>query len=141
VLPGLIGGTVVAGGLLPPVTVVPVAPATDAIAAAPAVVPVYVPQPVAAALSADPTATAVTVAPVAADPVASVGPTQRAAVVQTARYLRIKNNTGEGLRVFVQHYSQTANGEWAWLPVDPRTSTRAEEYRVGPGTDAVLATP
>src|SRR5256885_350344 len=55
VFPGLIGGTVVAGGLLTPVTAIPVAPAIDAVAAAPTVVPVpvYVPQPVAAAVPAD----------------------------------------------------------------------------------------
>jgi hypothetical protein len=141
VLPGLVGGTVVAGGFLPPVTFVRPVPVINVVTAAPDVVPVpvYVPQPV-AAVPADPNAGAVAVAP--AGPEASTGPTQQAAaVVQTARYLRVKNNTGEGLRVFVQHYSQTANGEWAWLPKDPRTSTQAEEYRVAPGTDAVLGTP
>src|SRR5206468_448211 len=54
--------------------------------------------------------------------------------------LRIKNNTGEGLKVYVQHYSRTETGEWAWLPADPRTDTKAEEYRIDAGKDTVLAT-
>jgi hypothetical protein len=134
VLPGLVGETVAVGGLLPPVVTVPVGTAT--VDMAQAAVPVYIPQPV-AAVPPEPVA----VTTVAANTEARLMPTQPVtAGVQTARYLRIKNNTGEGLRVYVQHYSQMATGEWAWLPADPKSSARGDEYRVAPGTDAVLAT-
>jgi hypothetical protein len=128
VMPGLVGGTtIVAGGFVPSMAA---APADPAVVEVP--VPVYIPQPAA------PTADPVAVEPVAADPVASTTPTP--ALRLTERHLRITNNTGERLTVYVQHLSRTATGEWAWLPADPRADAKAEEFQVEAGADAVLAT-
>jgi hypothetical protein len=69
---------------------------------------------------------------------ASSYPPTVAAIQQTERYLKIKNNTGDRLRVYVQHYSMTAGGEWAWLPDRPGENLAPFGYDFEPGEEAVL---
>jgi len=133
-MPGLVGGTVVAGGLLRPVA------AADPV---PVEVPVPVPVPVEVPVQVPAPAAAPNAVANAAEPAPAAGPELAmpvAAQRMVERSLRIKNNTGEMLRVLVQHYSLTAAGDWAWLPADPRTSPAADEYQIEAGKDVTLAT-
>jgi hypothetical protein len=65
-------------------------------------------------------------------------PPAMTAIRQTERYLKIKNNTGERLRVYVQHYSLTAGGEWVWQPARPGEKVAPFGYDFEPGEEAVL---
>lgn len=50
--------------------------------------------------------------------------------------LRVVNNTGEPLRVYLQ-YETLVNGRWTWLPADPKNP--ALTYSWGPGDDFFVA--
>jgi hypothetical protein len=65
-------------------------------------------------------------------------PPAMTAIRQSERYLKIKNNTGERLRVYVHHYSLTAGGEWVWQPARPGENVAPFGYNFEPGEEAVL---
>jgi hypothetical protein len=60
-------------------------------------------------------------------------------VVQTRRYLRVKNDTQERLTVYVQYRTLTTKDRWAWFPVDPEQSEKAAVYVFEPGEEADLS--
>jgi hypothetical protein len=54
---------------------------------------------------------------------------------QNQRYLRVKNDTGQKLTVWVRYRAPGEDGNWAWLPGD----SDAVEYELGPGEETYLA--
>jgi hypothetical protein len=54
---------------------------------------------------------------------------------QNQRYLKVKNDTGQKLTVWVRYRSLDGNGDWAWLP----GSGDAMEYQLEPGQETYLA--
>jgi hypothetical protein len=60
---------------------------------------------------------------------------RKLAVLQTQRYLKIKNETNEILTVFVQYRTEVQPDEWVWLPADPKKSTNAVTQQVLPGKE------
>jgi hypothetical protein len=62
---------------------------------------------------------------------------QPAAVKQTRRYLRVKNDTGEKLTLFVQYRTVTRSGAWKWFPADPG-SEGAVSFELKVGEEANL---
>jgi hypothetical protein len=60
--------------------------------------------------------------------------------MQTQRYLRVKNDTGEKLTVHVQYRTITDRDQWAWVPADPRQSAdQVATFDVEPGADVPLS--
>jgi hypothetical protein len=59
-------------------------------------------------------------------------------VMQVQCHLRVKNDTKEKLKVYVQYRTAGDDGEWAWLPADPKASEKAVVYELEPGEEAVL---
>jgi hypothetical protein len=49
------------------------------------------------------------------------------------RILRVHNNTGERLRVWVQYRTLADSQTWTWQPADPRRSRRAVVFDLNPG--------
>jgi hypothetical protein len=58
---------------------------------------------------------------------------------QVERFLRIRNQTGEGLTVWVQYRTRDENGNWSWLPADPRQSDDATEFQIPAAQTAFLS--
>jgi hypothetical protein len=56
---------------------------------------------------------------------------------QNARYLQVKNDTGEKLTIYVQIRTEV-NNAFTWLPADPETSKRALVFELQPGEDVYL---
>ena len=54
-----------------------------------------------------------------------------AAVPQEQRYLQIRNDTGKPVTIWVQYYSKTEQGQWAWFPADPAQSSKGIAYEIG----------
>jgi hypothetical protein len=57
--------------------------------------------------------------------------------VFTSRFLKVKNETGEPLKVFVQFRGKT-DTKWAWTPADPSDSKDALTYNLKPGQEMFL---
>jgi hypothetical protein len=53
--------------------------------------------------------------------------------VQAQRFLRLENDTGEPLTVYVQYRCLTGEGAWTWFPANPASSTDAVTTRLDPG--------
>jgi hypothetical protein len=72
-------------------------------------------------------------------PVATAATTEEAPVVlQTRRYLSVKNETEERITLYVQYYTRTTKGTWEWFPANPESSDKAVVYDVAPGQEAAL---
>ena len=56
--------------------------------------------------------------------------------VRQVSLLKVVNHTGETLRIHLQ-YEALVNGQWTWLPADPKDSTLS--YTVAPGQSSFLA--
>jgi hypothetical protein len=57
---------------------------------------------------------------------------------QDHRYLRVKNDTGEKLTVFVQYQTLSQSKGWTWYPVAPGSGSKAVAYVFAPGQEADL---
>lgn len=78
----------------------------------------------------------------------SPGDDEAAAAVDTSlpeqveRFLRVKNDTGQKLRVRIQYRGLNADKTgYEWLPADPAKSTRGLVYEFDPGETTYLALP
>jgi hypothetical protein len=59
--------------------------------------------------------------------------------VQVQRYLRIKNDTGEKLTVYVQYRTLVDRDQWLWVPADPRQSPdEVATFEVAAGSETFL---
>jgi hypothetical protein len=65
--------------------------------------------------------------------VADVGNGGQGAVLQNRRFLRIFNNSGERLKVWLQYNVPDAQDEGSWVPADPAKSVEAIPYDLLPG--------
>jgi hypothetical protein len=109
-------------------------PAPVVIAAAPGgIVNNFVPVPVfmpSDASDIDPGDPLMRVLPAVFQPDAPAAPPAPVAVPQPAdqafacRYVRIQNDTGENLKVFIQYRTQTDQGKWLWFPTMPAVDAR-----------------
>jgi hypothetical protein len=62
----------------------------------------------------------------------------------SCRYIRVHNNTGENLKVFVQYRTRTDKGEWGWFPTPPGEAGECQCFDFKDGmtadlTDAAIA--
>jgi hypothetical protein len=57
---------------------------------------------------------------------------------QTERFLKLKNATGEKLKVSIQFFTEVDEGRSVWVPANPRTSARALVMELAPGASAIL---
>jgi hypothetical protein len=57
---------------------------------------------------------------------------------QDRRYLRVKNDTGAKLTVYVQYQTLSQSKGWTWYPVVPGSEPRAVAYVFAPGQEADL---
>lgn len=57
--------------------------------------------------------------------------------VFTSRFVKVKNDTAEPMKVFLQFRGQT-DKKWAWLPADPSDSKDALVYDLKPGQEMYL---
>jgi hypothetical protein len=57
------------------------------------------------------------------------------AVTQTRRYLKVKNDTGSKLTVWLHYRTLTTGDEWKWFPKDGRKAVR---YELDPGEETYL---
>src|SRR5262249_62389407 len=57
---------------------------------------------------------------------------------QTQRYLKVKNDTGGKLKVFVQYRAKTDKGAWVWLPASPEDSAKALVFELADGEAVYL---
>jgi hypothetical protein len=55
-----------------------------------------------------------------------------------AAYLRIENQTGEKIRVFVQFRALNERDEWVWQPANPKESDKGDRYTYDVSESAVL---
>jgi hypothetical protein len=60
------------------------------------------------------------------------------APVQTRRILRVKNDTGGRLRVFVQYHTLNDQNQWAWYPVDPGQAPKGVSCIFDPGEETTI---
>jgi hypothetical protein len=58
--------------------------------------------------------------------------------MQTERFLKIRNDSGVKLTVFVHHRTYTSEGSWAWYPADPSQSDQALSFEIEPGAETYL---
>lgn len=63
---------------------------------------------------------------------------QRDVAVQSRRYLRIKNEAGEKLTVYVQYYTVSEQDRWQWFPAKPGEAAQAKHYQLDPGEETYL---
>ena len=63
---------------------------------------------------------------------------QRDVAVQSRRYLRIKNEAGEKLNVYVQYYTVSDQNRWLWFPARPGEAAQAKHYQLDPGEETYL---
>jgi hypothetical protein len=75
---------------------------------------------------------------VPASPAGSADAAASAATWQTCRYLRVKNNTGEKLTVYLQYRTWTTKRCYAWYPADPATSDQVLVFEIAPGAETDL---
>jgi hypothetical protein len=61
-----------------------------------------------------------------------------AAVLQSERLLKIRNDSGVKLTVFVQYRTQTDQGTWSWFPADPSQSDQALSFEIEAGAETYL---
>jgi hypothetical protein len=59
-------------------------------------------------------------------------------VLQSQRRLKIRNDSGSKLTVYVQYRTCTANGNWVWYPNDPSQSGQAAAFDIEAGTETYL---
>jgi hypothetical protein len=69
---------------------------------------------------------------------APVAEADEEAAVQNQRYLRVKNDTGKKLTVWVQYRTQTDGDEFAWVPNDPAKSDAAVGFEIDAGEEVDL---
>jgi hypothetical protein len=60
------------------------------------------------------------------------------AMPQEQRYLQIQNDSGKPLTIWVQYYTKTNQGNWAWFPVDPAVSSTGDSYDIAAGQTTFL---
>jgi len=58
--------------------------------------------------------------------------------VFTKRFLKVKNDSGMPMKVFVQYRGQDDNKKWAWLPADPNDSKDALVFDLAVGEETFL---
>lgn len=63
---------------------------------------------------------------------------EEAVTYQTCRYLRLKNETGQKLTVYLQYRTQTTDGKYRWYPEAPATATKALVFQLKPGAESEL---
>jgi hypothetical protein len=61
------------------------------------------------------------------------------AVSQSQRLLKIRNDSGSKLTVYVQYRTYADDGTWAWYPNDPSQSDRAQACEIEPGAETYLS--
>jgi hypothetical protein len=55
------------------------------------------------------------------------------------RFLRVKNTTGEPMKVFVQFHTEVGEDDWKWVPADPKHSSKSMMVQVAAGAEVMLA--
>jgi hypothetical protein len=55
------------------------------------------------------------------------------AAFQVERFLRIKNDSGEKLTVFLQVRTRNDKGQWSWMPEEPGTKAKAMSFDLDAG--------
>jgi hypothetical protein len=58
--------------------------------------------------------------------------------LHTRRYLRVQNDTGKALKVWLQFRTLTDAGQWTWQPVAPEKSSAAIAFDLAPGAGTDL---
>lgn len=61
------------------------------------------------------------------------------AVYQHTRYLRVANLTSGKINLRLQYYTLDTDGNWAWSPADPTSSSDAMSWTLDPKEDTFLA--
>jgi hypothetical protein len=61
------------------------------------------------------------------------------AQLQTRRFLKVVNDTGEKIELHVQYRTKTTDGDFAWFPADPVSSDRSGAYDLDPGEATFLS--
>ncbi len=59
-------------------------------------------------------------------------------VAQDQRYVRVQNETSKPLTLWLQVYTKTGKGAWAWLPAGAPQADKAAGYRIGAGQSSYL---
>jgi hypothetical protein len=60
------------------------------------------------------------------------------AVAQTRRYLRVKNATGQRIKVWVQYRTMNDQEQWQWYPADPARAKRGVSFDFEPGEESLV---